>query len=438
MLSLRNIAAISSALVGFGGPSVVPFPANCSSFSASKYGAVSSVADGWKVAKIVGNLTQPRTVIFDPLGQMLVLQATKGVSVHTFGPDGCINSTKWVINGVGLNHGLSLTPDGKTMYVSSEQNVWQWTYDAAAHTASGQKTVVKAMSTGIHSTRTLYVVPNKPNIILVAVGSNSNFDYAAESPAAGRACVKAFDISNAPEGGYDYNTQGYQFGYGLRNEVALAFDPNFMVWGAENSGDDFTRSIGNSSIDIHTGNPAEEINYLGDPTKPNNNWYGYPTCFTVWDPSLITDTKFKTGDQFVVAPNATFSDVNCTKLSVPPRLALQAHSAPITAVFDPRGENLYITFHGSWDRQPATGYKVIQVPYKKLPDGRYDPVAPPDSMNGWNDILWTNDVGSCQSQTLTRSSCWRLAALAWDPAGTRLFVSSDNQSEGELFVLAKK
>ncbi len=219
------------------GGNAVPFPSNCSSFTASKFGAVSGVADGWKVAKLAGNMTQPRTIIFDPLGQMLVLQATKGVSVHQFGMDGCINSTKWLINGTSLSHGLSLTPDGKSLYVSAEQTAWQWSYDAAAQTVGNQKTIVKGISTGIHFTRTLAIVPNKPNLILIAVGSNSNWDYAAESPAAGRACVKIFDMSNVPEGGYDYNTQGYQFGYGLRNEVALAFDPNFMVWGAENSGD---------------------------------------------------------------------------------------------------------------------------------------------------------------------------------------------------------
>jgi hypothetical protein len=99
---------------------------------------------------------------------------------------------------------------------------------------------------------------------------------------------------------------------------------------------------------------------------------------------------------------------------------------------------LYVTFHGSWNRQPATGYKVIQIPFKTLANGQWDPVAPADSMKGFSDVFAATDPGGCQSQTLTRSSCFRLAGLAWDPAGTRMFVSSDNQQEGELFVLQKK
>jgi hypothetical protein len=98
---------------------------------------------------------------------------------------------------------------------------------------------------------------------------------------------------------------------------------------------------------------------------------------------------------------------------------------------------MYVTFHGSWNRQPATGYKVIEIPFTKLAGGQYDPVAQADSKTGFKDIIAATDPGACQSQTLTRSTCWRLAGLSWDPSGTRLFVTSDNASEGEIFVLAK-
>jgi hypothetical protein len=94
--------------------------------------------------------------------------------------------------------------------------------------------------------------------------------------------------------------------------------------------------------------------------------------------------------------------------------------------------------HGSWNRNPAIGYKVIEVPFTRLADGSFDPVAARDSQKGWRDIMWANNVGGCQSQTLTVSSCFRLAAVAWDPAYERLFVSSDNNSEGEIWVLVKK
>ena len=174
---------------------------------------------------------------------------------------------------------------------------------------------------------------------------------------------------------------------------------------------------------------------MGDPLNPAGTWFGYPTCFTAWSP---IQPSIKTGDQFVVTPNDTFSDASCAGKSTPPRLSFPAHSAPITNVFDRDGANMYVTMHGSWDRSPAIGYKVVEVPFRRLDSGVFDPVAARDSQQGWKDVMWANNPGSCQSQSLTISSCFRLAALAWDQAFARLFVSSDNNSEGEIWVLAKK
>ncbi|KAI2778750.1 soluble quino protein glucose dehydrogenase [Daldinia loculata] len=440
-MRLLTTASVVAALVGqvlSQDPPKFPFPSSCSGVAAPRYPY--TVDSGWEVTKIASGLRQPRTIIFDPLGHMLVLQATSGISAHTFGPDGCINSTKTLFQNSGLNHGLSLTPDGKTLYASSQTTAWSWTYDAAALTLTNQKTVVSGIGQGIHSTRTTLVSPKNPNLIIVSVGAASNWDNPTIDPSVGRAIVKVFDMSKAPANGYQFNSQGTVLGYGLRNEVALAFDPNGHVWGAENSGDDFSRTVNGQSSDIHIDNPAEELNYLGDPAAPlANNWFGYPTCFTVWEPSNFRDnTALKTGSQFVVSPNSTFNDASCEGKAIPPRLSFPAHMAPITNAFDPAGENLYITFHGSWDRQPAQGYFVAEVPFKKTADGGYEPVAAPDSKTGYKNIIGAQNPGSCNSPSLTISSCWRLAGLGWDQAGERLFVSSDNQAQGEIFVLRKK
>lgn len=143
-----------------------------------------------------------------------------------------------------------------------------------------------------------------------------------------------------------------------------------------------------------------------------------------------------TGDQFVQQAGE-YDDARCASESIPPRLSFQAHSAPIDAAFDTTGENLYITFHGSWNRQPATGYSVIEVPFTTLSGGGFDPVAAADSTDSYTTIFEASNPSGCQSQSLTMSSCFRLAALTWDPSGTKLFVSSDNQQEGEMWVLQK-
>jgi len=176
---------------------------------------------------------------------------------------------------------------------------------------------------------------------------------------------------------------------------------------------------------------------VGDPVKPAGTWFGYPTCFAVWEPSLIKDKQFKTGDQFVVTPNSSFADNNCAGKATPPRLSFQAHSAPIAASFDVGAKNLYVSFHGSWNRQPATGFKLVEVPFKQASGGLYEPVASADSNKGYKDIIWAKNTDGCTTAGLQTSSCWRMAGVSWDPAGTRLFVSSDNSAEGEIFVLSR-
>jgi len=183
--------------------------------------------------------------------------------------------------------------------------------------------------------------------------------------------------------------------------------------------------------DIHQDNPAEELNYLGDVTVPNNNWYGYPMCSTVWDPSLIPDTVFAPGDQFVAAPNSTFNDTTCIQKSQPARMIFQDHNAPIDSKFDATFSTLFITLHGSWNRQPAAGFKLVKVPFTKDSSGAYTPVAAANSTSGYDDILYQADSSNCSDST-----CIRPSALTF-VAGGDLYMGSDNSVEGELFLVRK-
>ncbi|KAK8044655.1 hypothetical protein PG993_004679 [Apiospora rasikravindrae] len=388
-----------------------------------------TLGSGWSVVKIAGNLRQVRTIVWDPLGQMLVAENGKGISVHTFGADGCLNSSSTLIALGQLNHGLAITPDGKTLYASTERMAYQWAYDPATRKVSGQKTVVNGMVSGIHSTRNLLVLPQKPNMVLLQTGSTSNLDQQALNMGSGRALIKIFDMDKVPANGYNYNSGGEVLAYGLRNEIGFITDPNGHVW----------RTVNGQSRDIHKDNPAEKLNYFGDPLVTRNAWYGYPTCFAVWDKGAFTDNSaLKTGNHFVQAPNNTFKDADCDKTATPPRLTFQAHSAPIWNAFDADASNMYVTFHGSWDRQPPTGFKVVQIPFTKKADGSYDPVAAADSTQGYTDIFSATNPGSCTANGLTMSNCFRLTAASWDPRGRGLFVGSDNSAEGEIYLLSKK
>jgi len=353
--------------------------------------------------------------------------------------DGCVTSSKTLTNQNNLNHGIALSGDGKTLYASAQTAVYSWPYDAAAGTVGTRATVVTGMySGGSHLTRTLAIAPHQPNILLVSHGSNSNLDHPTINPKTGRSVVRAFDVSKVPANGYNYQNDGWLMGYGMRNEVGICFDANNMLWGVENSADQFTRTVNGQGKDIHQNNPAERLHYIGDVTKPNNNWYGYPTCFSVWEPSEFasSDTKFQVGDQFVITPNNTFKDTDCSK-STPPMAVFQAHSAPIDCKFDADSSNLYVTFHGSWNRSPTTGFKLVVVPFTKGADGQYKPVAPLNSKESYQDVFYNKNVASCQGNGPSASAgCFRPGGLAYD-SQNRLYMTSDTTTNGEVWILGK-
>ncbi|KAF2736455.1 cellobiose dehydrogenase-like protein [Polyplosphaeria fusca] len=423
--TLSTVVAPSSSSL----PVESTVPTACVGVSAAKYTA--HLADGWKAVKVAGDLTQPRGMAIDSAGNLLLIQNGLGISAHTIGHDGCFTSSKMVLTQRNLNHGIILSPDGKTLYASTATSVFAWSYDAATQTVGANSTlIVSGMDSRGHVTRTLAIPPKHPNVVLVSHGSNDNFDYQSGDIKVGRSCIKGFDLTKVPANGYDYASGGYQLGYGLRNEVGLAFDADGMLWGVENSSDEVRRTVKSVTTDIHTDNPAEEINYIGDPVVENKQWYGYPTCFSVWEPSVITDRKFAVGEQFVLTPNETYSDDTCAQHSVPAKLLFQAHSAPLDAAFSKDFSSMYVTFHGSWNRSPATGYKVVEVPFAKSAGG-FGPKASLNSTTGYRDIFWNDAVEHCST-----TQCFRPVSIAKDKF-ERMYITSDSGGEGEMIILGK-
>lgn len=203
----------------------------------------------------------------------------------------------------------------------------------------------------------------------------------------------------------------------------------YRLWGVENSGDELERVINGTATDIHQNNPAEKLNYLGDVSIPNTQWYGYPTCWTVGEPDEIKDATFQIGDQIIQAPNGTFDDSQCAQLVKPPAMTFESHQAPLDCKFDAKTENLYVSLHGSWNRDPPQGYKLVAVPFTTQQDGSYRPVADRNTKRGYEEILYPDSEAACSSTT-----CTRPCGLVWDAAG-RLYMTSD--SSGEIFLLSK-
>lgn len=237
---------------------------------------------------------------------------------------------------------MALSPDGETLYSSSSELAYSWTYKKTDGTTADQKTLISGMNTDDHTTRTLTLSEKQPGVLLVSRGSTSNIDPEAGNITTGHSQIKAFNLSSAPSGGFQFNPDGALLGWGLRNSVGVAEHPTTGgVYAVENSCDDFKRD----GTDVHQDNPGEEMNYLGHVNRPNGNNYGYPDCFAAWDVSEIpNNSKLSVGSQFT---NSSSLDGICANRTAP-RLTFQAHMAPLDIKFNASGSQAWVTFHGSW------------------------------------------------------------------------------------------
>jgi glucose/arabinose dehydrogenase len=99
-----------------------------------------------------------------------------------------------------------------------------------------------------------------------------------------------------------------------------------------------------------------------------------PQCHAVWDPTVLPsplNTQLKVGD--VIAHGTVDTASTCAN-RVPPKLCFPSHTAPIDIKFNANGTAAYITFHGSWNRSPADGYRLSRVawnPQTGMPVVRY-------------------------------------------------------------------
>lgn len=341
--------------------------------------------------------------------------------------NGCISvrSRKTVVDEPSLNHGIELSPDGSIVYGSSGDTLFSWDYSSTSQSnTSAPRPLVTGMAGSDHTSRTLLLSRKVPGMMLVNHGSDSNLDDVASDITSGHAQIRAFNLTNLTQA-YDYNTQGLRLGWGLRNDVGIDEHPvTGGLYSVENGADDLTRY----GQDIHQNNPAEEMNFLGylNGTQSANQGrnFGYPQCFTAWNASALPQFSGTTGTPFAIGtPNATLNDTTCSEARQAPRLSFQAHMAPLDILFNEAGTAAWVTFHGSWNRNPPIGYKLSVVEF-----ANGEPVASSNSTTAAIDIVSNRDLTACPD------GCFRPVGLAFDKQG-RLFMSSD--STGEIYVVLR-
>ena len=387
-----------------------------------------SVASGYQLQVVATGLSRPRGLAIDSQGHLLVVEAGAGtVTSHVISEqNGCVTATdsKEVVGNLSLNHGIQI--NGTTLYASSSNSLYSFDYDANARTSSNQQELVNGMEGSDHSTRTLEVMHRNPGWMMISRGSLANLDGNSTTIAGGTAQVRAFNLAGRT-GVYGWQ-DGVLLGWGNRNEVGLAEHPDGGLWGVENSADQISRD----GVDVSNNNPGEELNSFGNftPTQTSDQagYYGYPWCLAVWNVTeLPMSSNLTIGSQFAFDEASALDNQNRTdefcSTTRSPRLVFQAHMAPLDIKFNNSGNDAWITFHGSWDRQQPVGYRMSRVAF-----ANGQPVDEVTSTTAENIIVSNEDDSVCPD------NCFRPVAMAFDSQG-RIFMSSD--STGEIYLVSR-
>jgi len=299
--------------------------------------------DGFHIS-ILAEADSARMMVFSPGGTLLVSEPEEGKVVALPDPKhtGKAERSVVVMDSLTEPHGVAFY-QGK-LYVAENDRVRSYDWDETNLHASNPKLLTDLPGRGGHSTRTVLFHNGK---MYVSVGSSCNVCIERDPR---RAAVTEFN----PDG------SGMKiFAKGLRNAVGMAVNPKTdTIWvtvnGRDNLGDDL---------------PPEVISDLGQ----NGGDFGWPYCYG----DRVPDTRF----------NQTIAD-RCKDM-IPPKVQMQAHSAPLGLAFNEGTSfpseyrnNIFVAFHGSWNRSIPTGDKVVRV---KLDDKGQPVGSAEDFITGWQD-----------------------------------------------------
>jgi glucose/arabinose dehydrogenase len=256
--------------------------------------------------------------------------------------DGVAETRTVFIDHLNAPYGVALV--GNDLYVANTDAILRFPYTPGATqiTTPGVKvTDLPAQSPNHHWTKAMTASPDGSKLY-VGVGSNSNITENGIGVEEGRAAIWEVDRATGMKRIY---------AGGVRNPTGLAFEPTTgKLWAVANERDE----IG----------PDLVPDYLT--SVQENGFYGWP--YSYWGQHIDVRVQPQRPD--------------LVEKTIRPDYGLGSHMAPLGMAFT-QGTNVpaqyqsgvFIGEHGSWDRDPPVGYKVVYVPFQ---DGR--PSGPPQDV----------------------------------------------------------
>ena len=295
---------------------------------------------GFGLSVFAEGLSGPRMMTLGPDRQIYVAERGAGriVRLPDEDGDGIADQVEVVADGLNQPSSIAFGQDG-SLTVGETRRVLRLRDPDGDGTFQERETIIDGLPSGGHNTRTVLFSPDWAHLF-VSVGSSCNVCLEEDER---RATIMRY----TPDG-----SEGEVFAKGLRNAVGIAFRPGSNELWATNNGRD----------------------WLGDDQPPETVYVvnqgddaGWPRCHS----GRIVDPDYG-------GPGA------CEGVEEPV-IEMPAHSAPLGLTFYTgeqfpetyRGD-LFVAFHGSWNRAVPTGYKVVRVPIENGEAG-----AVQDFAAGW-------------------------------------------------------
>jgi len=275
----------------------------------------------------------------------------------------------------GLNSPFGMALVGDKFYVADTDALLRFDYQDGVTEIKAAGTKIADLPAGpvnYHWAKSL-IASKDGSRLYVGVGSNSNAGENGLEWEKDRAQILEIDAATG---------EGRSFATGLRNPVGMAFEPQTgVLWVVVNERDE----LGSDLVPDYLTSVKEGA------------FYGWP--FSYWGQHI--DPRVEPQNPELVAK------------AIPPDYALGNHVAPLGLAFaqgdllpDQFRNGAFIGEHGSWNRDPFSGYKVVFVPFSDgQPSGQ-----PVDVLTGF-----LNDRGEAQG---------RPVGVAMDRSGA-LLVADD-------------
>ena len=339
-------------------------------------GTAPIAAPGTQVAAYASGLDHPRWLYVLPNGDVLVAESNappkpddgKGIKGWVMGlvmgragaatpsadritllrsskGDGVVDVRTVLLQGLHSPFGMALV--GQYLYVANTDAVLRFPYTTGDTQISAPGTQVVALPAGPinhHWTKNLVASPDGQQLY-VTVGSNSNVGERGMAAESERAAIWQVDIRSGVH---------RVFASGLRNPNGMAFAPGGALWTVVNERDE----IGSDLVPDYMTSVRDGA------------FYGWPYSYY----GQHVDVRVQPPQPALVAT------------ALAPDYALGPHTASL-GLASAEGSNLPAAFahgmfvgqHGSWNRKPHSGYKVIFVPFQ----GAQPAGAPVDVLTGF-------------------------------------------------------